>query len=63
MLDLIFAGRTYDLAMYMGNLGLTNVFKTCVNDNKNTLSSDFARVSKTAQRTLTNVIKNFEKLK
>ena len=57
MLDIIFKGRTYDLAMYYQNLGLVEAFKTCVNNGSTGFATEYGRVKSSAStylRTLTN---------
>lgn len=57
MLDIIFKGRTYDLAMYYQNLGLVEAFKTCVNSGSTGFATEYGKVKASATtylRTLTN---------
>ncbi len=63
MLDYIFKGRVYDLAMYYGEWGLTDAFKQCVNNNSPELGSKIGAVKTAAERNLKSLIKAFEKLK
>ncbi len=57
MLDLIFKGKVYDLAMYNGNWGLVNAFKTCVNNNENKLASNMAAAKGTADRGIRSLLR------
>lgn len=60
MLDLIFNGRTYDIAMYYSDLGLVQAFKTCVNDNNAGFSSKYTSASKRAKTQLNSLVKRLK---
>ena len=59
MLDIIFKGRTYDLAMYYQNLGLVEAFKKCVNEGSTGFSTEYNKVKGSAQQTLGKINKKF----
>ena len=63
MLDIIFKGRTYDLAMYYDALGLVNAFKKCVNEGKTGFAQEYASVKKAATTKINSLVRSFEKLK
>lgn len=62
MLDIIFKGRTYDLAMYYDALGLVNAFKTCVNEGKTGFAQEYASVKKAATTKINSLVRSFSKL-
>ena len=62
MLDIIFAGRVYDFAMYYTNLGLMHAFNNCVIGNHTGFVTEYNRVKGTAAYTLRNLNKRFSKL-
>ncbi len=62
MLDYIFNGRVYDLAMYT-DWKLVDAFKTCVNNNSMTLSSEIAGAKSVATRNLKTLVKALKNLK
>ena len=62
MLDIIFQGRTYDLAMYYSSLGLVNAFKKSVNEGKE-FSSEFKSVQGAASQYITKLVRRFNALK
>lgn len=59
MLDIIFKGRTYDLAMYYQHLGLVEAFKTCVNSGKTSFATEYGRVKSSATSYLRNLTNRF----
>ena len=61
MLDIIFAGRTYDLAMYYSNLGLVNAFKESVNNGKE-FATEYKRVQGAAGQYISKLVKRFNAL-
>lgn len=64
MLDIIFAGRVYDFAMYSGDeTGLTDCFKTCVNSGTTNFASKYGSVKGKANSYLRNLVKKFKKFK
>ena len=62
MLDIIFKGRTYDLAMYYQHLGLVEAFKTCVNEGKTSFSTEYGKVKQSAQSYLRKLNTQFSNL-
>ena len=62
MLDIIFKGRTYDLAMYYDALGLVNAFKKCVNEGKTGFAQEYASVKKAATTKINSLVRSFSKL-
>lgn len=63
MLDIIFAGRVYDFAMYNDEkLGLIKSFKTCVNEGKTGFATEYKKVSGSAGIALTKMVRQFGKL-
>ena len=62
MLDIIFKGRTYDLAMYYPQFGLVDAFKTCVNDGKTGFAQEYAKVKNSATSRINQLVRNFNKL-
>lgn len=63
MLDLIFQGRTYDIAMYYDDLGLVQAFKTCVNSNSAGFSSKYTAASKRANSQIKSLVKRLNNRK
>ena len=62
MLDIIFKGRTYDLAMYYDALGLVNAFKNCVNQGKTGFAQEYAKVKTSANSQINKLVRSFQKL-
>ena len=62
MLDIIFAGRVYDFAMYYTNLGLMHAFNNCVIGNHTGFVTEYNRVKGTAAYTLRKLNKRFSKI-
>ena len=62
MLDIIFKGRTYDLAMYYDALGLVNAFKNCVNQGKTGFAQEYAKVKTSATSQINKLVRSFQKL-
>lgn len=62
MLDIIFAGRVYDFAMYNADLGLVDSFKTCVNTGTTGFATEYRKISNSAGIQLTKMVRQFSKL-
>ncbi len=59
MMDLIFANRVYDMAFYFEQLGFSQLFKNCVNDNTDSFTSSYEKqAGKKFTRTMANILKN-----
>lgn len=60
MMDLMFANRIYEMSFYFDSFGFFNLFKTAVNNNSDSFSSQYASQSKTFSRKLTALLKKLE---
>ncbi len=59
MMDLIFANRVYDMAFYFEQLGFSQLFKNCVNDNTDSFASAYEKqAGKKFTRTMASILKN-----
>ena len=61
MLDLLFNNRVFDMAMYFSEeLGFYSLFKTAVNDNRDTFSSGYSAASKRFDRNIERILKKLQ---
>ncbi len=61
MLDLIFANRVYDLAFYFAsNFGFYELFKSAVNDNSDSFTSNYQRNAKRFANSLKGVLRKLQ---
>ncbi len=59
MMDLIFANRVYDMAFYFDQLGFSQLFKNCVNNNTDSFTSSYEKqAGMKFTRTMANILKN-----
>ena len=61
MLDLIFAHRTYDMAIYFSNLGFAGMFANAVISAGDNFSSKYASASKTFDRKIVSILRKLQK--
>lgn len=61
MLDMIFNYRTYDMAIYFGDLGFNPLFMDCVISNSDAFSSKYTANAKRFDRQITNILKKINK--
>ena len=61
MLDIIFAGRVYDLSMYFSEFEFDEIYKTMLSLNRNSFATAYPRKAKIAQKELKNLIEQLEK--
>ncbi len=59
MMDLIFLNKTYDMAMYFTELGLTDIFSNNV-ANADSFSSQYKSQSKSFDRKINNILKKLQ---
>lgn len=61
MLDLIFANRTYDMAIYFSELGFSGLFANAVANAGNNFSSQYAANSKSFDKKVANILRRLQK--
>lgn len=62
MLDIIMSNRVYDMGMYFGELGLSEVFSGAAHASTNNFSSSYTKAEKQFDKRITRIMANLQKM-